>query len=323
MQNSHSFKILVLVAIVSGCRTAQTGRPTSNKKQPPEIFQSVVQQSYSPISSDQSLFESRYLKTKEKTPLAPGSKATAEQLYKLIRATRLAGRPSAELNDYAQRLMSLKTEDVHGGWVPLTTLELARDAVAHQKIDLASYYLAKIQADKNPSIQTELSLLQGVIAYLRRDYDLAIKDWNNALKIDANNRAARINLAFLILRTGNAPAVKKLLEPIKDHWLALSGLIVAYRLQNQNKSAEESCHKLQEIRQDYGQGLVNCALLASQNLRNPIDAELLLDRAVANSKRPEISEYAFLLKNELKTTSARIKGKPKNGDEAEDAVQSE
>jgi tetratricopeptide (TPR) repeat protein len=290
---------LLTVLTISGCRTAQTKPASDQANTQPEIFQSAIPKTPDDFAFDKKAVEARFSKLKASFQTNDASGATAEQLYKLIRAARLAAKTSTEINSYAQRLMFLPPQRRETKWMSLAILELIRDAISQQKLDLAAYYLTKIESEKSPGIRSELTTAKGVISYLRGDFDSAIKLWYEAIRLDADNSAARINLGYLILRTGNANAVRRILEPIKDNWLATSGLVVAYRLLNQNKLAEDACKTLQKHKPNYEAGAVNCSLFFSQNMRDPKNAAALLDRVVKNSGRSDVAEYAFLLRSDL------------------------
>lgn len=292
---------LTILFAATACRTSKEAPEPSQRKVALEFFESAVPQSPPLVRINKAIADSQFSKLRSSTPLGPNTTPTAEQLAKLIRAARLAGRPSQEINSYAQILLAQKPVPKTGEWRSKAILELAHDAVRQKKLDLATYYLTKIQSEKSTSIQSESQLISGIISYIRLDYDQSIRQWNDAVRLNPDNRAARINLGYIMLRSGNAAASKELFYPIREHWLALSGLAVSYRLLGETKNASESCELILKSEPNYGPALINCALFADQNKKDKLNAETLLDRAILLIKRPDVSEYAFLLKNELKT----------------------
>jgi len=298
MQIKKIRQIIVLAMLLSNtsCRTAHNNVDATAKNATPEIFQTAVLTKEDLFKLNLSAADQNYQIMKDK---AANSSATPEDLFRLIRAARLANKSTTELNSNAQRLMSLRSDPKALPWINVAILELVRDAISQQKLDLASYYLSRIAGEKDFQIQSEALTASGIISYLRNDFDSAIKQWTDAIRIHNGNKAARINLGFLLLRTGNSKAVRKTLEPIKDHWLALSGLIVVYRLSNQVALAQEACSTLKSLRASYSTASVNCSLFFAQNKGDKLNAMTLLEQVIKSTGRPEISEYAFLLKNEL------------------------
>lgn len=294
-----SLFVTMLAACLLSCRTTKNKTDNASVTLKPEVFQSAIPKPFDLLPLDRKASEAHYAELRRRLIPAPTSFVEPEGLYQLIRSARLAGRPTSELNSLAQRLMSLKPDPKSSRWVSLAILELTRDAISQQKLDLADYYLSKVDKDKTSAIVSEILMAKGIICYLRNDFDEALRLWSESVKTDESNKSARINLGFLQLRTGNASAVTRTLEPIKDHWLALSGLVVAYRLNNQTKLAQEACQILRENRAIYEPGLINCALFFAQNRRDSTNAMALLDQVVKSGRRPDVSEYAFLLRNEI------------------------
>lgn len=305
----------------SGCRTPREVPEAPQKRPEIEFFESAVQQTPSLVRLDKAMAEAQFMKLKSSTPLGPNGSPTPEQLAKLIRAARIAGRPTHEVNGYAQILMAQKPTPKSGEWRAKAILELARDAVRQKKLDLATYYLTKVQNEKSKLLQSEVQLVSGIVSYSRLDYDQSVRHWNESLKLNPDNRAARLNLGYLMLRAGNANASKELFYPIREHWLALSGLAVSYRLLGENKNADEACESLLTSEPGYGPALINCALFADQNKKDYLNAESLLDRAILLVKRPDVSEYAFLLKNELKKRTKPVKQSSKQSYRNDDAAE--
>jgi|GEM_PF-4110387 len=289
----------LLVSIsVCGCKT------TDETQTKAEEFSSLVNIPfrYSSVPDiDRAAAEKKY--SALKGGLREKNKQTnPESIFELMRAARLAGHPASEVTEYAQQLMAQNLDKSNSELIAKTDLETALQAITDRKLSLAEYHLDRAGKSSVANTRADVALARGVLAYLKNDHEAAAAAWNESLKLTPGQKAASINLAYLSLRTGDGGRARRLLEPHQGDWFAAAGLISAYRLTGQNQLAESTCEKVLSSEQKHAPTLVNCAIHQMQFRRDQPRANILLNRAIASTERPDLKEYAFVLKQKWGAT---------------------
>ncbi len=234
---------------------------------------------------------------------------SVESLVDKMTIQRLAGAAHADVVASAREMiMASEGKPLSKDSTFRVNLELALSAIQNDRSSAAAYYLGKVKETGIPAAIAAQLTAEGILAMKSKDFSLAAASWRQALRIVPTYKAARINLGYLLLRNANATEAKGMLEPYQADWFAAAGLISAARMLGDSELAETLCADVLARQPSHGPSLLNCALQAAQAKKDYARADLLLSRVVSTSTRPELTEYAFLLRNKFRRSgSARLK----------------
>ncbi len=230
---------------------------------------------------------------------------SVESLLDKMTIQRLAGATHADVVASARELiMASEGKPLSKDSTFKVNLELALSAIQNDRPSAAAYYLAKVKETGIPAALAAELTAGGVLAMKSKDFSLAAASWRQALRVVPTYKAAKINLGYLLLRNANAGEAKRLLEPYKADWFAAAGLISAGRMLGDSELVETLCNDVLARQPNHGPTLLNCALQAVQAKKDYARADLLLSRVVSTSTRPELTEYAFLLRNKFQRSGS-------------------
>ncbi len=304
-QNAGTWLLPIVLCQLSGCRTASVREGDGDGDHVVSTTLAVSWE-YAPDSVPD-LAKKDLQSALNSAGAAKGK--SVESLLDKMTIQRLAGATHADVVASARELiMASEGKPLSKDSTFKVNLELALSAIQNDRPSAAAYYLSKVKETGIPAALAAELTAEGVLAMKNKDFSLAAASWRQALRFVPTYKAARINLGYLLLRNANASEAKTMLEPYKADWFAAAGLISAGRMLGDSELVDTLCADVLVRQPSHGPSLLNCALQAVQAKKDYARADLLLSRLVSTSTRPELTEYAFLLRNKFRRNgSSRIK----------------
>jgi hypothetical protein len=205
--------------------------------------------------------KARSLASKLERQVKVSKKVEAMDVLALMAAKRLAGENSRSVIGSAKRLVGQEMrKDINRKLPDIGQLEIALASFQSGQYGMAEYYIIQLLESKSPPIRSAALNLNGLMKYkfstLRNATDL----WEAALKADASNQAARLNLALVALSYADFKTAKRLLAATEQDWFVMGNQAVAEKLALNGKQAQGLCNNALRKESKNRSLLFNCAV---------------------------------------------------------------
>lgn len=240
-----------------------------------------------------------------------------KQMIALMAVKAVAGFTVDNMLDTAQALVNVEmSKDIRREMPEVARMQIILSAIRSRNFALAEYFMADLADSKNKRIKAALSTAEGFIAYLEDRIPEAVYFWNEALKHDPDYEPALLNIGYTALRFGDYVTARKMLSQLNEDWFALTGVLIAARLQGDKSTVEDLCGKVAS-KDNNKPARLSCALHKYEGEGKYDEAIKELQDLVKDSPTaPAIDEKAFRViarieedKNKKKEKEAAEKAK--------------
>lgn len=248
-------------------------------------------------------------------------KIDSADVLALMSAKRLSGDDSREVISSAKRLVGQEMKkDINRKLPEIGQLEIALAAFQSRQYGMADYYIIQLLDSKSPPIKSAALNLDGLMKYRFNTVRQATDLWEAALKVDASNQAARLNLGLTALTFADFKAADRYLSATEQDWFVMGNLAVAEKLALKGKRAQELCNNALK-REDKNRVLLyNCAVADFQVASDYKGALEKLNKANALSGGG--AALSDKIVNAIRNVKAKMadsnKGKEQKSDKKED-----
>lgn len=250
----------------------------------------------------------------EKQIVTDEKNVTKEMLALLINIKRFKGTDITEILELSQKLiLKIMAKGIDKDLPLVTKLDIAIAAIKNKKFSYGEYIIEGLISSNNSYVKAAALTLQGIIFLLEDKIPESVLSFNEALKVNANFEAARLNLGFLALKYGDFDTAFELLSPMSSDWFVASGLIVLERQQGQYAKAQSLCKLILSQKQDYLPALFNCAFNEWQGVGDLNKAEAYLNIFIKHKRSPAVYEdRAIMALDQVQRQKLNTKRREKN-----------
>lgn len=190
---------------------------------------------------------------------------SADDVMAAMSAKRISGAGYNSVVNTAKRLVGQEVrKNINSELPDVAELELAIAAFQEKRYGMAEYYIIKLRESKLAQLRSAALTLDGLMLYRFRTVRAAVEAWRAALKEDASNQAARLNLAVLAIEHGDSKNAVRNLSGTEQDWFVSGLLASAEKLQLKGKRAQDLCRKALGSQPKNRMLLYNCGLVDYQ-----------------------------------------------------------